>query len=114
MDLIAGKNCQYRGKKVPHGTRFSAPRQFARALIGLKMARPAPETAPATYSHRAITQTRRVDMHALDHDGDGRKGGSIAPEKTDDLKELRARYTEVMGKRPFNGWTADQLRAKMG
>lgn len=40
----------------------------------------------------------------LDHDGDGEKGGSKAPEPTDDLKALREEYREKVGKRPFPGW----------
>jgi len=45
-----------------------------------------------------------ADRHPLDHDGDGRKGGSSKP--TDDaatLTELRAEYTAKAGKRPFMG-----------
>lgn len=49
--------------------------------------------------------------HPLDHDGDGRKGGSEAPEG--DVKALRADYQEKFGKRPFPGWDADTLREKL-
>lgn len=31
----------------------------------------------------------------------------------DDLADLRAEYTEKVGKRPFGGWNADTLRAKI-
>ncbi len=48
----------------------------------------------------------------LDHDGDGEKGGSIAPEG--DLKALRAEYLDKMGKRPFPGWDEAELRKRMG
>lgn len=34
-------------------------------------------------------------------------------EPSDDLKSLRAEYTEKMGKRPYNGWDAAKLREKM-
>lgn len=30
-----------------------------------------------------------------------------------DIAELRAEYERVVGKRPFNGWSADELRAKI-
>lgn len=49
----------------------------------------------------------------FDHDGDGAPGGSVAPEKTDDLANLRAEYTEKMGKKPFPGWDADEIRKRM-
>lgn len=123
MDLIAGCKCFYRGRTIPEGQRFTAPRQYARALLTMKRARIAPQTAPATYSHRAITQTRRVDMQAerpvpaafarFDHDSDGEPGGSKAPPRSEELTALRAQYTAALGKRPFPGWSADVLRAKI-
>lgn len=56
---------------------------------------------------RALTSR----IHPLDHDSDGRKGGSPKPEG--DLADLRTAYTEKFGKRPFYGWGADILREKM-
>lgn len=47
----------------------------------------------------------------LDHDGDGQSGGSISA--TGDLTALRAEYREALGKAPFNGWDADELRKRM-
>lgn len=41
----------------------------------------------------------------------GQGGGSKPP--ADDLAKLRADYLDVMGKKPFNGWSADQLREKI-
>ncbi|KWT70762.1 hypothetical protein APY04_0823 [Hyphomicrobium sulfonivorans] len=57
--------------------------------------------------------TQAVDKPQLDHDGDGKPGGSVAPEQTDDLKALRVEYQEALGKRAFAGWTADELREKI-
>lgn len=54
-----------------------------------------------------------ADKPQLDHDGDGKAGGSIAPEHTDALKALRDEYREVFGKRAFPGWSADELREKI-
>lgn len=34
-------------------------------------------------------------------------------EQPDELAELRAEYTEKLGKRPFHGWDADTLREKI-
>lgn len=36
-----------------------------------------------------------------------------APDQDDDLSALRAEYQEVVGKRPFHGWDAETLRAKI-
>lgn len=50
----------------------------------------------------------------LDHDGDGRKGGSKAPEgDKEELAALRAEYEAKLGKKPFAGWKADELRKRM-
>lgn len=35
------------------------------------------------------------------------------PDEGDELAQLRAMYQEVMGKRPFHGWDAETLKAKM-
>ncbi|AYD00019.1 hypothetical protein [Neorhizobium sp. NCHU2750] len=49
----------------------------------------------------------------LDHDGDGRKGGSTAPEPDEALTALRAEYQALAGKRAFSGWDAEALQAKI-
>lgn len=37
----------------------------------------------------------------------------IVAQEPDELADLRAEYHEVVGKKPFNGWDADTLRAKI-
>ena len=49
----------------------------------------------------------------FDHNNDGRPGGSTAPEPSDELAALRTEYRQVVGKRPFPGWDADELRRRM-
>lgn len=49
----------------------------------------------------------------LDHDGDGKKGGSTAGRDVEAMRALRAEYERVVGKKPFSGWNADVLRQKM-
>jgi hypothetical protein len=56
-----------------------------------------------------LVQVEKV-ADPLDHDGDGRKGGSPRPEGSDELAELRSEYQEKFGKRPFMGWGAEKLR----
>jgi hypothetical protein len=48
----------------------------------------------------------------LDHDGDGKAGGSPKPTGAD-LPALRQEYQAKFGKKAFNGWNADTLRAKI-
>jgi hypothetical protein len=50
---------------------------------------------------------------AFDHDGDGKPGGSVAPEATDRLKDLRAEYRAQFGKKPFAGWDEDEIEKRI-
>jgi hypothetical protein len=56
-------------------------------------------------------QFHQADLSQLDHDGDGTPGGSTT--SPGDLKELRAQYEAVAGKRVFNGWDADELSRRI-
>ena len=49
----------------------------------------------------------------LDHDANGKKGGSPKPSASEELTALRVEYEGVIGKRPFHGWDADTLKAKI-
>jgi len=60
-----------------------------------------------------LGRARYVEAEPLGHDQDGKKGGSKAPKKADDLKELRKQYQEVVGKKPFAGWDAETLKSKI-
>lgn len=59
------------------------------------------------------TLRNRAMAGKFDHDGDGKPGGSPKVDNTDEVRALRAEYTEKMGKRPFSGWDADELRRRM-
>lgn len=52
---------------------------------------------------------------ALDHDGDGKKGGSPDPlaSPKERLKSLRAQYEALFGKKPFMGWDEVTLLEKL-
>lgn len=49
----------------------------------------------------------------LDHDGEGRKGGSVTPAETENLAALRAEYLAKVGRRPFHAWDEETLAAKI-
>lgn len=49
----------------------------------------------------------------LDHDEDGKKGGSKPADQSDEMAKLRADYLEIVGKKPFHGWSAEELQAKI-
>jgi len=50
----------------------------------------------------------------LDHDGDGKKGGSKPARAADDeIQRLRAEYTELTGQKPHHLWKAERLQAEI-
>lgn len=51
-------------------------------------------------------------LKQLDHDGDGKAGGSTK-QAGDEVAALRAEYQTRLGRKPFNGWDVDTLRAKI-
>lgn len=70
-------------------------------------------TGSATAKKVAITNPAK-GAHPLDHDEDGKPGGSKAAEGDKDaLAKLRTDYQEVVGKRPFPGWDADELQRRI-
>ena len=86
-DLIATKALKYATRRLLPDDRFTAKNERdARILIGIGKARRAPQ---------APQKNEQPD------------------EQPDELAELRAEYTEKLGKRPFHGWDADTLREKI-
>lgn len=63
--------------------------------------------AEAPHQHRP-----NALLSQLDHDKDGRPGGSLKPAGVD-LPALRAAYKKKYGKRPFGGWDADELTKRI-
>lgn len=44
---------------------------------------------------------------------DGEATKTTATEPVDELAKLRADYTEIVGKKPYHGWDAAELQAKI-
>ena len=73
-----------------------------------------PEQVPEGWmDHPSAFSPEEAPVNALDHDGDGAPGGSTAPEQTDRLKELRAEYLTVIGKKAFAGWDEAELEKRI-
>lgn len=83
MRMIATKSMTYATRRLRAGEAFDAKRRTDAVIL------------------EAIKKARPVeDLPAKDDAGD-------------DLAALRALYQEKLGKRPFNGWDAATLRAKI-
>lgn len=106
IEYCGTKPMTYRTRQLLPGDTITCSAPHARAWLATKkfrVGRPLCELPPPP-----------DDLLAkFDHDGDGLPGGSIAPPPSDDLKELRAAYTEKLGKRPFSGWDAAELQRRM-
>ena len=108
MDLKAKTGFKYRGKPLLPGERFTAGRSHGRLLVAIGRA----EVDGGVYdAPRPRTRTKRADP--LDHDRDGKAGGSEKPGPSAELQAAREEYTRVLGKRFFSGWGVDELRARI-
>ncbi|MCH2220010.1 MAG: hypothetical protein MK097_06765 [Dechloromonas sp.] len=68
---------------------------------------------PAKAVARLVNDERIMVLDdPLDHDDDGKAGGSKA-QTGDDVAALRAEYKARTGKNPFPGWNADVLRERI-
>lgn len=49
----------------------------------------------------------------LDHDGNGKKGGSAKQPPSAELVQARADYRAAFGKAPFGAWGVDEIRKRI-
>lgn len=100
MELIANRRMTYATRRLLPGDRFIADERVARVLIATRKATKAHSTAGY--------EAQDTGVGAAAHELVGR-----ADKPEDDMAALRAEYTDVIGKRPFHGWDAGTLRAKI-
>lgn len=65
-----------------------------------------------------LRAARTVDVldasDPLDHDKDGKKGGSLPASAADgDIARLRAEFTDLTGKKPHHLWKAERLQSEI-
>ena len=67
------------------------------------------------YYYRALKTADRRYRQAFERMGYGRRDMRAAEpaEAADDLAALRAEYLRIVGKRPFHGWDAAELKRRM-
>lgn len=105
MDLIAKKPMTYATRRLKAGDTFPvAHRSHARALIALGKASAADEATNAT------TPPKQPAPQTPPPPPPPPAGSEGTPP---DVAALRASYEKLFGKKPFNGWTADVLAAKI-
>lgn len=110
VTIEATKRLRYRTRMIVPGEAFQATPGDARLLIAVKKAK----TADRVVGEIAAPPKGVADkFKAFDPDGNGDPGGSSKPAPDPELPALRAEYTEKLGRRPFPGWDADELRRRM-
>jgi len=62
---------------------------------------------------RGTYMTRDMRAHPVIQPGASSAVTNVTKEAPDELSALRAEYQEIVGKRPYHGWDADQLREKI-
>lgn len=91
--MIALKSFSYATRRLMPGQAFQASSQDARLLVAIKKARE--EREPSAIAPPPAQLVAKIAS------------------TTEDLKLLRAEYERVVGKKPFAGWKADELRTRM-
>lgn len=96
--LIANKGLRYATRRMVAGDEFEANNRDARLLV-------------------AIGKARLVRAVAAPPPAVARKAKKTAPAASDgdkdELAKLRAEYAELLGKKPFAGWKADELQRRI-
>lgn len=105
--LIATRDFSYATRRLKAGDSFEVSDRDARILVAIKRARAPREPGVIAPPSRALAGK----LAQLDHDHDGKAGGSRSADG--DLTALRQTYFTKVGKRPFNGWDAAELRRRM-
>lgn len=114
MKLVALRSFVYASRHLIPGDDFDTKSERdAKVLVGARKARlerapvdlPPPPPAVAEQIKQAFPPAAAPAPAETSAPG--------ATDATDDLKSLRAEYESVIGKKPFGGWNAEQLRAKI-
>ena len=112
VPMIATKRMSYNHRMLRPGDGFSAPPRIARAFELIGKAKPG--RVPGALPPLPPTLAKGAKRDPFDHDNDGAPGGSTKPEgDREEINALRAEYKDTLGKRPFPGWDADELRRRI-
>ena len=112
IKMTATKALKYGTRRLEAGDVFEARKGHARVLEALKRAKATTDAIPPIPA-ALKTRVMKANRDPLDHDDNGRKGGAPKPEQSEDLFDLRAQYERVVGRRPFMGWDAAELRKRI-
>lgn len=98
MRLRATREFRYNTRRLLAGDEFTASRRDGKVLVAIRKATAIRETADVPPPPPAVAE---------------QIGQAFGPLPSDELKALRQEYETRLGKRPFPGWSAEQLREKI-
>ena len=98
--LIATKGLRYATRRMMAGDEFVANNRDARLLVAIGKARHA--RVPGSLEAPPPTVLQKA-KNAAGSAVDGKEA----------LNKLRAEYTDLVGKKPFAGWKADELQRRI-
>lgn len=140
VDLVSKKRMRYGTRRLLPGDMFEASRRDARVLVAVRKARevrgeanvpaPPPELAEKIATATTLSQTAAAvatapvvpTVPSLPPVTPVEPAAAVAPPAStppartppaDDLGALRAAYEAKVGKRPFMGWDAEELKRRM-
>lgn len=109
IQMVARRDMRYGTRRLKAGDSFEATRADARILTAVKRAEPyVRPTAdipaiPEKLKARAAASVTQAPVPPAIQD----------QTESDDRAPLRAEYQAKFGKKPFHGWDADTLKAKL-
>jgi hypothetical protein len=116
MKLTATKSFSYNTRRLLAGDHFEAKPAHGRLLIAVKRAREQREPGKISALPKAIAEKVKPQVAKAEPPAEViAKPVEVTsePAAVEDLAPLREEYQAKVGKRPFMGWDAETLRAKM-
>lgn len=105
MRLIATKPFRYNTRRLKPGDIFEARKSAdAKVLIAAKKAKEAFDRDPVDLAPPPSKLAQKIEKIA---------GPRMTAPADPAMAELRKEYQETVGKKPFPGWDADELRRRM-
>lgn len=107
--VIVAKPLRYGTRHLVPGEEIDMKAKDARILLAVKKVKPMTERAPVELPPIPPALASAVSKAAAEPS----PPPPIADAPGEDMRALRDEYERVTGKKPFLGWGADELRARM-
>lgn len=110
--MIALKNFTYNTRRLKAGDEFQVDGTMGRALSAVGRAELKPNSIIEAVS-QPKSEFKIPPPPVVTPQPAANAPETVEDDDADDMKELRAEYLKVVGKRPFPGWDEAELRRRM-